>query len=211
MSAEPPFGSPGASGMQYANTNFVLLGEIAARVSGRAWPELLREQLLDPLALHNTGFAFEMPQLAHAYTEFNGQLLDVTDVPQRAIVSFAGAAGALHSDVADLLRYTRALLAEAAVLGPASIEVMKTPAEPNSWYGHALMRLCPCTQGAEGTDYLGLGHGGNMPGYWSMAAHYPSEGLTAVVMINRDVIDGIRLERTALEAILEDVTRAFHP
>jgi D-alanyl-D-alanine carboxypeptidase len=50
-----PFGAPG-SGHFYADTNYVLLGMIVQKVTGRPLKEYLAKTLLDPLGMHATYF-----------------------------------------------------------------------------------------------------------------------------------------------------------
>ncbi|MCC7420530.1 MAG: beta-lactamase family protein [Planctomycetaceae bacterium] len=49
---EPAF-APGR-GVQYQSMGFALLGEIIARVSGRSCPQFLREEIFEPLGMHDT-------------------------------------------------------------------------------------------------------------------------------------------------------------
>jgi len=50
-----PQGEPG-SGHYYGDTNYILLGLIIEKISGRPFRRFIKENILDPLALKNTGF-----------------------------------------------------------------------------------------------------------------------------------------------------------
>jgi D-alanyl-D-alanine carboxypeptidase len=213
MAALPPFGAPGASGMQYANTDFVLLGELLARAAGAPYTELLRERILEPLTLTRTGYGFDAPAgLVPGYFELGGAPIDVTQVPPQALISFAGAAGAIYTTADDLLTFLDAVMHGEQIVGEAARATMMTPAAPGSWYAHALMRFCPCADGPGGVAYTGWGHGGNLPGYWSVVVEYPGAGdeddVIVAAMINRDSVDGVALGREVFDPTLAAVLDA---
>lgn len=191
--------------MQYSNTDFVLLGEIAARITGRSIGDLIVERVVAPLGLARTTYQFDdPPDLMPGFYELGGTLLDMSVVPQQSILSIAGAAGALHSDVRDMLLFVRELLTGERVVSRSSVALMTSAAEPGSWYGHALMRFCPCTNGPDGLVYEGYGHGGNLPGYWSMVAYFPADDLAVAVVLDRDVVDGVALQREDVMALVTE-------
>ena len=213
MRSEPPFGPPGQSGMQYSNTGFVLLGKIASVASGAPLEQLYRRELLEPLGLVHTRYTFESsPTLLPGWLELGGAPLDASRLPQQSILSFAGAAGAMESTVEDTLRFLSALFEQGRVVAPSSLATLHRPAAPDAWYGRALMRFCPCEPAPEGLRYTGFGHGGHVPGYWSVAVHYPAHGVSVVALINRDAVQGVMLERgvfdPTLAAVLDAVSGA---
>jgi D-alanyl-D-alanine carboxypeptidase len=69
MAKEPPFGAPGSSGMQYTNTDYVLLGDIVSRVSGDLEGDLLQKQVFAPLGLAHT--TYQLPALLPARFDSN--------------------------------------------------------------------------------------------------------------------------------------------
>lgn len=204
MATSDPIGPPGTVGMVYSNTDFVLLGAVLEAVTGTGYADLLEERLLAPLSLDDTTYGFDNPaDLVAGQYEFGGSVLDITEIPQNALLSFAGPAGAVTSTTADLLTFADRLLRRSEVLDDTS--VLTTPAETGSWYGHATMRFCPCAD-----DFSGWGHGGNLPGYWSIVVYYPEEDVIVSAMVNRDLIDGVPLEVSVfdplLAAVLDQVT-----
>jgi D-alanyl-D-alanine carboxypeptidase len=206
ISEQEPFGRPGQSGMQYSNTDFVLLGDVLARQTGHEYADLLRERIIEPLALSATSYGFTNPPgLVSGYYEFLGAPIDMTQVPQQAFLSFAGAAGAIHTTADDLLTFADALFRSDKLVGEDSRRHMMSPAEPESWYAHAMMRFCPCADGPNGTEYSGWGHAGNLPGYWSIVAQYPERDVTVVAMINRDMVNGVMLDHSVFYPTLSAV------
>lgn len=115
-------GEPGfASGArwEYSNTNYLLLGLVAARAAKRPYSRLLREFVLDPLRLTRTFVAGEdiVPQpRAHAFLDFtgDGKPDDLSAlVPDPAVTRGAGGAGAVVATAADVATFARAYYAGA--------------------------------------------------------------------------------------------------
>jgi len=109
----PQFDDPGRY-WQYSHTDFVMLGAILEKASGRTYAELLQELVLDPLALRNTRLQFDAaPQLPVLHTLAEGDFQDST-YWNPSFVSWA----ALTSNICDLGAWTRAF-GTSALLAPA--------------------------------------------------------------------------------------------
>ncbi|MGH2583433.1 MAG: serine hydrolase domain-containing protein [Dehalococcoidia bacterium] len=68
--SEPPYFEPGTN-WSYGHTNYVILGEVLERATGRPVVDLLQEHVLDPLGLTNTANSFTpaIPEPAlHAFS-----------------------------------------------------------------------------------------------------------------------------------------------
>lgn len=209
LDESPPAGAPDTSGMQYSNLDFVLLSKVLTEVTAKPFEQQLRDELFMPLALSNTTFPFARESALHGTFELNGAALDTSFLPNTALMSFAGAAGALHSSVDDLLVFGDALFRDRTVLSEASLAHLQTAAAPGSWYAHAMMRGCPCSGEGDATQYTGLGHGGHMPGFWSLLMHYPERDVTIVLVINRDSVNGHALDRDVFDPSLVSVLSAL--
>ncbi|MBT9394188.1 beta-lactamase family protein [Hymenobacter sp. NST-14] len=103
-----------APGFHYNNVDYILLTRVLEVVGGRPYAELLREGLLAPLGLRNTGVLTgrgAVPNLAYGYHNYSfgegtGQEPLLADT--RELTNYAGA-GAVYSTVADLARLVQAL------------------------------------------------------------------------------------------------------
>jgi len=89
----------------YSNVGYTLLGHMVQETTGRQFTAHMREAILDPAAMHNTSFSPTppiQPLLSKGYRgDHEGTLLPIRDLP----------AYALHSDVLDLSRFMRMMLA----------------------------------------------------------------------------------------------------
>ncbi|HET7824963.1 MAG TPA: DUF6268 family outer membrane beta-barrel protein [Anaeromyxobacter sp.] len=105
--ARGPVAEPGA-GHRYANTNYLLLGEIVEKVTSRPWHAEVRSRIIEPLRLRHTGYAGEpsAPRIGAGYAVANGKFVDATTLWHPSV---GGAAGAMYSTTADLMAFTLAL------------------------------------------------------------------------------------------------------
>lgn len=93
----------------YNNGDFILLGKIVEKVSGKNYETLLRENILIPLGMKNTGLLKNesiIENLASGYSFKDGKYLNESFVQ---IQNF-GSSGAMYSTAGDLLLWNKALL-----------------------------------------------------------------------------------------------------
>ena len=110
--AEPLINPPNTKFL-YSDINFILLGEIVRRVSGRPLHEFAAARLFRPLGMTDTGFRPAralLPRIAPTTREASGLVHGVVHDPtSRAMGGVAGHAG-LFTTAADLAKYCRFLL-----------------------------------------------------------------------------------------------------
>jgi D-alanyl-D-alanine carboxypeptidase len=97
-------GMPGGA-HHYANTNFIVLGEVIAAVTGRSWDAEVEARVSERLGLTSTGL-ITVGVSAPGFVSTDGAFVEVSD---RLHPSIGGAAGALQSTGEDLVRFARAL------------------------------------------------------------------------------------------------------
>ncbi|MFI6449426.1 serine hydrolase [Kitasatospora sp. NPDC050543] len=157
-----PYFAPG-QGWHYSNTNYVIVGMLIQRTTGRSWAEEVERRIIRPLGLRNTSMPLSSVSVpgphAHAYFKLpEGGRADVTMINP----SMFGAAGAGISSTADLTRFNAALLG-GRLLGPAELAEMKRTVDlgGGAGYGLGLSRtVLPCGEF--------WGHSGSVPGYGTM-------------------------------------------
>lgn len=167
----PAHAAPGAE-WTYSNTNFVLLGIVAERVSGTPYPELLAGRLLGPSHLDESGMLLE------------------EGAPPLMTPSWAsafGTAGGMYASPEDLVRWGRGLYA-GTVLAPDTRSRMTSMTADRYGLG---------TEQLEVGGRHGYGHTGLLRGFTSMLVHLPDEHLTLVVMGTGPGFDPARLASQA--------------
>lgn len=113
----------------YNNAGFYLLGHIIEVVTGKSYQDALREEVLNPLGLHDSYFD-PADVMTHRFVagHYNGQVARPWPLPRAAY-----AAGGITCSVHDLLTYAQfhmgdgALPNGARLLQPASLGQMQTP------------------------------------------------------------------------------------
>jgi D-alanyl-D-alanine carboxypeptidase len=199
---QAPVAPPGEKWF-YSNTNYVALGLVLERVTGRDLSSLLDERVIQPLGLTKTYLASSATsrngdELAPGYEPSAARLgeavpglppefhfigtehddhVDVSAIDP----SWAGAAGGVVSTAKDWSRFLRALMS-GDLLPPAQLEQMRTmiPADPANpaagSYGLGLAEMpTPC-----GPVY---GHTGGIPGYRSDVFTDATGTRSAVVVV----------------------------
>jgi CubicO group peptidase (beta-lactamase class C family) len=123
---------PGAGiSFNYADINFILLGELVHRVSGKTLDVFCREELYTPLFTSETMFlpTVNLSERIAPTLGFSGGI--VQDQNSRKLGSVAGHAG-LFSSAEDLARFARMMLAGGAldgrrVLSEGAVKTMTSP------------------------------------------------------------------------------------
>ena len=130
---ERPISPPGKNFL-YSDLNFIILGELIQRISGRALDDYCSEHIFKPLGMKDT--CFKPPRAMHdrlAPTKWNG-IGRVHDPTAYRMGGVAGNAG-LFSTADDLAIFAQTLLTgeinqKAQILGPLMVEKMTTPQSP---------------------------------------------------------------------------------
>lgn len=180
-----PYFEPGTN-WRYCNTNYVILGVIIEKVTGKSAASEIKNRIVEPLGLNNTflpeGSSLGGPH-SNGYVVWagrwgkpdDGELADVTSMNP----SWAWTAGAMVSNLEDLHKWSKAL-------ATGSLLSKKMQDERLAWVD------CPGgeTIGARyglGIFSLGglIGHDGMLWGYNCGMYYYPAEDATIVVLFNR--------------------------
>lgn len=220
---QPPVAAPGEKWF-YSNTNYVALGLVLERATGRNLSSLLNDRVIGPLGLTKTYLATDATSrdgddLAHGYEPDAAHLpaavpglppefhfagverddhVDVTALDP----SWAGAAGGVVSTAKDWSRFLEALMS-GKLLPAAQLEQMLTmvPADPANpaagAYGLGIGQIpTPC-----GPVY---GHSGGIPGYRSDMFTDVTGTRSAVVVVTEQQELGVRALAEAHHALLAE-------
>ncbi len=164
---------------EYSNTGVGLLGHVLARRAGQSYEALLRERLLTPLGMNETGIALR--------PELEARLVDGwTDVgyptAHWTLPALAGA-GAIRSTLHDMRIYLRALMhPDASRVGRALREAAAVKWHGPSGETVALAWFHGVTKTAKGQEVPRILHFGATAGFKSYAIWVPGTGRAAVVL-----------------------------
>ncbi|MEN9935323.1 MAG: hypothetical protein RLZZ387_1902 [Chloroflexota bacterium] len=172
---DQPLGfAPGAL-YDYCNSNYVLLGLVIERASGKPYADFLRDAIFTPLGMSGTGYDLSVGRIeagAVGYTSFEQKsgFLDASTLY---------AAGGLYSTVEDMWRWSQVIGTERLV--PAQLQQqMFTPAHMGYGFGWKIERP---------NGRLRYSHAGDMTGVANFAAIYPEQQIVVIVLSNMDYAD----------------------
>lgn len=123
-------GEPGEA-YHYANTNYIVLGEIIRQVTHNSWSDAVHARIAEPLGLTHTRAMTDERPIGYAYVD--GSLVESTLTSSPSI---GGAAGAMLSTNRDLLTFAKALT-DGTVLSAESQAAMRAfvPGDDYSPFG----------------------------------------------------------------------------
>ncbi|MFJ9431606.1 serine hydrolase domain-containing protein [Streptomyces sp. NPDC101490] len=166
--SEPRTTEPGVS-YKYSNANFVVVGMLIEKLTGKPVADAYQRRVFKPLKLRDTSYVHPDARIAGPHArgylhpdQAGGALVDSTE----QTVSWAQSAGAVISSPADLNTFTSALM-RGRLLSPAMMDAMTTvtPTDTTNtrFYGLGLRRYdLSC-----GTRVYG--HTGTVQGFYTYA------------------------------------------
>jgi CubicO group peptidase (beta-lactamase class C family) len=204
---KPPLFTPGTD-WAYSNTNYILLGEVIAKVSGESYVSYLQTKLLDPAGMQHSQFdntedviPGRVPGYAVAGPKKwkNAAYLSMTH---------PYAAGALASSVDDLWKWDKALsagsLIDMKLLAQAYSDTVLPDGRSTGYgYGWGIGTLGPLKT---------IEHGGGINGFSGYEMKVPDAGLYVAILSNNEaaaplVGTGVLASRVA-RAVLGDTNDA---
>jgi D-alanyl-D-alanine carboxypeptidase len=165
---------------EYRNINYILLGEIVGKVTGKDTGDQIAQSILGPLGMKDTLYPTDstLPGDLRGYTldPSTGGLKDVTSFDPSA----EGGSGAMISDVSDLKIWAEAVCT-GKLLKPETQRARLRTHHPSGLpdfvgYGEGVMKV--------GGEFCG--HNGRQPGFSSEMWYLPEEDATIVVSVNRE-------------------------
>jgi len=182
-----PLGFPADLRFEYSNANYLVLGSILERVSKRDLDALLRDRILSPLHLDDTGFG--IPSGGDAASGCGTTPWGVASVPSFD-PELTWAAGGMYSSAADMARFESALLG--AHLFPA--RALATMLASRDGYGFAWF-VYP-----NGPDRIAW-HDGTVYGYKAVVVAIPARRDVVVVLANADYFHATRVATQVADVV----------
>lgn len=158
---------------KYSNSGYLLLSLLVERISGKKYDEFLKQNVLAPAGMNDSGYdvnALILKHRASGYTPF-GTLIRNADYIDMTIPA---GAGALYSTTGDLLRWEQALFG-GKVISAESVRRMTTPFLHDYAYGLFV---------AETNGHKKIDHGGGIEGFNTLLRYYPDDKVVVVVLAN---------------------------
>jgi D-alanyl-D-alanine carboxypeptidase len=178
---QPPVLFPPGTGYSYSNLNYVVLGLIVEKVTGRPLDEVVGDRIIHPLDLVDTSYGTVRPQVRGSVPNWLG-------VVQQEGGEVSGAGGVV-STAGDLARFFQALLGGKLLRPPLLAEMTKTVKTGTEFEaGLGLFRVeLPC-----GSAW---GHGGDELAYANQVLVSP--GGSKIVVVAQSTLGWNRVKDAA--------------
>ncbi len=182
--------SPPGSRFSYSNMGYTLLGMIVESVVGGAYEPYLDEQILAPLEMYDSTFAFTTqegesadPMLAWGHVDDGSRYA--------ASQMFLRPAGQFTTTAADLARFARFLLSDGTIDDKQFInsELMQARGRPSGTEAANSGLVAGYALGLGRRDrhgVIGYCHGGNIIGFVAMLCIFPDENKAFAYSVNTD-------------------------
>lgn len=162
----------------YNNSGYFLLGAIIERVTGKPYEQVLKERILDPVGMKNTGYDHSDTLIAKRAAGYERRPAGFINAPYLDM-GLPYAAGSLYSTVEDLYLWDQALYTD-KLLSAALKEVWYKPGLNNYAYGWGVRKV---PMGAQDEQITVIEHGGGINGFNTLITRMP-ESKNLVVLLN---------------------------
>lgn len=171
---------------RYSNAGYAVLGRVIEKASGRAFTDVVTDEVLRPLGMTRTGFGVASRAVGRRETVFG------RDDPAPMFSLGMTPAGGLDATASDLARFWMMLFRGGdGFLAPATARLMAA-ADVDAFACGLLV--------TPRSDGVRLSHSGGVSGFAAEMLAVPQEKLGVVVLIARDRTNGVAL-RIAEEAL----------
>ncbi len=180
---------PAATDWSYADTNFILLGMIIERVTGRSFYDEARGRLLEPLGLTATSPS-DRPDLAGLIPGYIDATFNPFELPLkmaeggRLVVNpqFEWTGGGFVTTAEDLARWAKYAY-EGRAFPPELVDTLLVSVPAKTGAGERYGLGVQVKESDFGVTY---GHSGWFPGYLSEVRYFPEHGIAVAVQFNTD-------------------------
>ncbi|KAF9163955.1 hypothetical protein DFQ26_001956 [Actinomortierella ambigua] len=175
----------------YNNVMFSLAGEAAGRIDGKSWEEVVRDRILTPAGMTNTGFSIKtlLTRPNHALP-FRSKSFEAAQRGETEMFapdtrkSPDAPAGDMYSNVIDMAKWAKIMLRQGQLNGK---QVLRKETVEAVTTGRMVVGRAAYGLGWMMEDYKGhrmVYHSGGYVGYISYMTLFPDDDLAVVVLSN---------------------------
>ncbi len=181
---------------QYSNTNYLLLGIIIEKITGRTFEDNLKD-MVSTLGMEDTGLIYGKGGGLNDATPYVGYL-EVQEIDDDLVLTQAYAAGSMYSTVEDLYRWDRAIKSHKILHEKATNEMFKEHINilGAGDYGYGWM-IDDTDMGRE------IYHGGNTLGSTSYIGRLEDKDITIIILTNNGAYNTTKLKNDLLAITLD--------
>ncbi len=163
----------------YNNADYIVLGKIIEQINGKTYEQVLKEEILQPLKLNDSGMLYQhniLDNLADTYFFRDDLKTLVNDLP--VYIENWYAAGAMYSTANDVLRFSNALFG-LRLLQRDTLALMIKPGLDD--YGYGVWRY---ETKFNNRTHTVVKRPGRVMGAQSMLFHLLNEDVTIIILSN---------------------------
>jgi CubicO group peptidase (beta-lactamase class C family) len=190
---------PSNTKLKYSNVGFSLLGMVIEAITDMPYNRYMRESIVEPLALENTGPETDAEARARMVTGYSGNSLLMPRVPLPDVETGAmAAATGFYSTAEDLTRFAAAhFLGNEELLGDESKREMQRP----YWNVEGMDNYGLGMQVSKIGDRWVAGHSGGFPGHITRTFLDPEAKIAVSVLTNESGGPADQLVRGVIKLI----------
>jgi D-alanyl-D-alanine carboxypeptidase len=176
-------GEPGKV-FDYNNADYIVLGKIIERVTGKTYEQVLRENILQPIGMSDSGMLYQhsvLENLADTYFYRDDLKRTANDLP--VYIENWYAAGAMYSTAGDVLKFSNALFG-LKLLKRKTLDLMLKPGLDEYGYGVWIYR----DYEINGKNYTVVKRPGRIIGAQSMLFHIREADAMIIILSNTDAV-----------------------
>lgn len=165
----------------YNNADYIILGKIIERVHGKTYEQVLKEQILQPLGMSDSGMLYQhnvLDNLADTYFFRDDLKILVNDLP--VYIENWYAAGAMYSTANDVLKFSNALFG-LKLIERETLALMLKPGLDDYGYG-----VWSYESNFNNKKHTIVKRPGRIMGAQSMLFHLLDEDITIILLSNTD-------------------------
>ena len=181
---------PGAKYV-YNNSGYFLLGAIIERVTGKAYEQVLKEKIFDPVGMKNTGYDHHDPLIQKRASGYLATPDGYRNAPYLDM-SIPYAAGSMYSTVEDLYLWDQALYTD-KLISAQSKELMFKPFLENYAYGFVVTNA---SFKHKDQPVQVIRHGGGINGFSTILERFTKDKNLIVILDNTSSRNVERLSET---------------
>ena len=180
----------------YNNAEYIILGKIIETIYGKSFEQVLKQQILLPLKMDDSGLLFQyniIENLADTYFTRDDLQLLVNDLP--VYIENFYASGAMYSTAEDLLKFSKALFG-LKLLKKETLDLMLKPGLDNYGYGVWADEIY-----IDQKKYRTIKRPGSIMGANAMLFHFLNENFTIIILSNTNT--------TNLDEFVIEISKRF--
>lgn len=164
---------------RYSNGGYSILGAIIEKITGKSYDTVLKDRILVPLGMTNSGFENNLTLIKRRASGYEKKPTGYLNAPW-IDMRIPYAAGSIYSTVEDLYKWDQALH-EGKVLSAESMRLMFTPSLSDYGYG---IRITERLLGKTGEKTKIIWHAGGFPGFNSLLSRAVDKKQTVIILDN---------------------------